>query len=153
MTRSFLHQLYVSFRDDFYHDLTSLKEDSGKDSMLSDERAWEMFMKYAKKMSDMTIVLDALDECKLDDIDKFLNRLCLLTRMFEVRVIVTSRREEIIREKLKSWPCISIQQQDVDSDIKCFVFAKIGNIVRFKSEFFRDHIARTLSFRHEGMFL
>ena len=154
MTRSFLHQLYSSFgTDDFNHDLASLKEGSGKDTMLSDERAWDMFMKYGRKLPGMTIVLDALDECKLGDIDELLNRLCLLARTLEVRVIVTSRREEMIRDKLDSWPCIPIQQQDVDADIKSFVVAKIDNIPRLNSGLLRDRIVRTLSARHEGMFL
>lgn len=40
MTRSFLHQLYVSFgADDLNHDLELLKDGSGRESMLSDERA------------------------------------------------------------------------------------------------------------------
>lgn len=154
MTRSFLHQLYVSFdTDDLNDDLASLKEDSGKDVMLSDERAWNLFLKHARKLSGMIVVLDALDECKLGDTDELLDRLCSLVRMFEVRVIVTSRREERIRDKLESWPCISIQQQDVDADIKSFVIAKIGNIARLNSGLLRDRIIRTLSSRHEGMFL
>lgn len=154
MTRSFLHQLYVSFStEDFVSDLMSLKEGSGKDSMLSDKRAWEMLTEHAKKMSGMTIVLDALDECKLGDIDELLNRLCLLAREFDIRVIVTSRREEKIRNQLESWPCIPIQQQDIDADIQCFVVAKVGNIARLNSGLLRDQIVRTLTSRHEGMFL
>ena len=154
MTRSFLHQLYVSFdTDDLNHNLTSLKEESGKDSMLSDERAWEMFMKHARKTSVMTVVLDALDECKLSDIHELLDRLCSLAQVSEVRVIVTSRREEKIRDKLESWPCVAIQQQDVDADIKAFVIAKVANIARLNSGRLRDRIIRTLSSSHEGMFL
>lgn len=95
MTRSFLHQLYVSSgTEDFRNDLASLQENSGKDSMLSDERAWEMLLKHAKNISDLIVVLDALDECKLAEIDELLNRLCLLIQMFEIQVIATSRIEK-----------------------------------------------------------
>lgn len=154
MTRSFLHQLYVTFAtDDLSNDLASLKDNSGKDCMLSDERAWEMFLKHAGKTSGMTVVLDALDECRLWDIGELLDRLCLLANMFEIRVIVTSRREEKIFVKLESWPCIQIQQQDVDDDIRCFVTAKVGNITRFNSKPLQDRIIRKLSSSHEGMFL
>ena len=104
MTRSLLHQLYVSFgTDDLNDDLTSLQEGSGKDAMLSDERAWNLFLKHARKLSGMTVVLDALDECKLVDTDELLDRLGSLARMSEVRVIATSRREETIQHKLSSW--------------------------------------------------
>lgn len=154
MTRSFLHQLYVSFgTDDFNHDILSLKEDSGQDRMLSDKRAWQLFSKHAKKMSEMTIVLDALDECKLGDIDELLNGLCLLVRELDIRVIATSRREDRIQDKLNFWPCIQIQKHDLDSDIERFVVAKIGNIARLNSGSLRDRIVRTLLSRHEGMFL
>lgn len=154
MTRSFLHQFYISFgTDDFRNDLASLKDNSGKDYMLSDERAWEMFVKHAGKASGMTVVLDALDECRLLDIGELLDRLCLLATMSEIRVIVTSRREEKIRVKLESWPCIQIQQQDVDADISCFVTAKIGNMSRLSSKPLRDRIIQKLSSSHEGMFL
>lgn len=153
MTRSLLHQLYISFSaNDLNHDLIVLKENSGKDSMLSDERAWEMFMKYAGRLPGMTVVLDALDECKLSDIDELLDRLCLVARTMEVRVIVTSRREENIRERLQWWPCIPIQQEDVDSDIQNFVNAKVRNMARLKPGL-RERIIQTLSSRHEGMFL
>lgn len=151
---SFLHQLYVSFgADDLHHDLGLLKDESGKESMLSDERAWQLFLKHARKTSGMTVVLDALDECNLDDTDELLNRLCSLIRVSKVRVIATSRREENILDKLKSWPCISIQRQDVNTDIQSFVTAKIENMTRLKSRPLRDRIVRTLSSRHEGMFL
>ena len=154
MTRSFLHQLYVSAgNDELNGDLISLKEGSGNDNMRSDEQAWDIFLKHAKTVPGLTIVLDALDECKTDDIAELLERLCSLAQMSDVRVVVMSRKYENIHVKLESWPCIQIQQEDVNDDIGCFVEAKVGNMARLNSKSLRDRIVRILSSRHEGMFL
>ncbi len=150
MTRSLLHQLYVSRgTEDLKDDLLALKDDSGKDRFLSDERAWEMFLKHIKKAPGLIIVLDALDECRSYDIDKLLDRICQLA---EIRVFVTSRREDIIYKKLKIYSCINIQQEDVDADITCFANAKVEKITRLSS-FLRRRIIDTLSSGHGGMFL
>lgn len=154
MTRSLVHQLYVSAGNNGLDgDLDTLKEDSGNDSMRSDAKAWEIFVKHAKTIPSLTIILDALDECKHDDIDELLERLCSLVQTSDVRVIAMSRKEENIHVKLESWPCIQIQQEDVNDDIKCFIEAKVDNITRLNTGDLRDRIIQDLSSRHEGMFL
>lgn len=85
LTRSLLHQLYISLHtDELSSDLASLKDDSGKDSMVSDESAWDLFRKHAQKAPGLILVLDALDECK--HIDELLDRTRTLARDLDVRV-------------------------------------------------------------------
>lgn len=153
MTRSLLHQLYNSLGTDHLRDdLASLADDSGKDRMLNDERAWKIFVKHTKNVSRLIIVLDALDECELYDIENLLDRVCDLAEVFGVWVIVTSRREDNIHDRLKIYPCINIQQEDVNADIDRYVNAKVGKITTLNPSL-RQQIIETLTSRHDGMFL
>ena len=105
LTRSLLHQLYISLRtDELSRDLASLKDDSGKDSMVSDESAWDLFRKHARNAPGLILVLDALDECK--HVDELLVRTHTLARDLNVRVFLTSRKEESIHVHLKEYLCI-----------------------------------------------
>ena len=152
LTRSLLHQLYVLLRtDELSDDLASLKDDSGKDRMLSTGGAWELFQKHAKKTPGLILVLDALDEC--EDIDELLSRIHILTREFDIRVVVTSRKEEKIRVQLEEYACIQIQPEDIHTDIECFATEKIRKLTRFNSGSLQQRIIDTLTSRHEGMFL
>ncbi len=115
VTRSLLYQLYLFFPAKLSTDIASLRDDSGKDKALSDQRLWDLFVKHAKDLDKLTIVLDALDEC--DGVDVLLGRMIPLLRSCRARTFVVSRKEENIALALEGYPYIVIAPKDIETDI------------------------------------
>ena len=151
VTRSLVYQLYSLFAGSLSAPLVSLKDDSGKDNALSDQRLWDLFVKHATDTADLTIVLDALDEC--DGVDILLGRMILLLQCSRVKLFFVSRKEENIFRALEDYPNIVITHQDIEADIHSYIVAEIGKIPRFRGRSVQQRIISALSMGHDGMFL
>ena len=151
VTRSLVYQLYSLFPARLSADIVSLKDDSGKDNALSDQRLWNLLVKHAKDTADLTIVLDALDEC--DGVDVLLGRMILLLQCCPPKIFVVSRKEENIARVLEDYPNIVITHDDIEADIHSYIVAEIGNISRFRGRPVQQRITSALSLGHDGMFL
>lgn len=151
VTRSLAYQLYSLFPDRLSAEIVSLKDDSGKDNALSDQRLWDLFVKHAKDTADLTIVLDALDEC--DGVDVLLRRMILLLQCCPAKIFVVGRKEETIARALEDYPNIVITHENIEADIHSYVVAEIGKIPRFQGKSVQQRITRALSTGHDGMFL
>ena len=146
VTSSLVYQLYSLFPASLCTDIVSLRDQSGKEKALSDQRLWDLFVKHAKKMPDLTIILDALDEC--DGADLFLGRVLSLLQCCRAKILVVSRKEENIALALTNHPHIAIGEEDVEGDIRSYVTAEIEKIPRFQRR-----MISALTSGHGGMFL
>lgn len=151
VTSSLVYQLYSLFPASLCTDIVSLRDESGKEKALSDQRLWNLFLKHAKKMPNLTIVLDALDEC--DEVDVFLGRVLSLLQCCPAKVLVVSRKEENIALALTNHPHIAIGEEDVEDDIRSYVTAEIENIPRFQGKPVQRRMISALTSGHGGMFL
>ena len=151
VTRSLVYQLYLLFPARLASDIISLRDGSGKDNALSDQRLWDLFVKHAKDLPDLVIYLDALDEC--DGVDVLLRRLKILLQVSRVKVFVVSRREEEIAIELENYPQIFIGHECNKADIHSYVTTSIEKIPRFRGKSVQQRMISALSSGHGGMFL
>ncbi len=150
-TRSLLFQLYSSSPANLSADIMSLRDDSGKEKALSEQGLWNLFVKHARNLANLTIILDALDECV--DVDLLLRCLIRLLDCCPAKVFVVSRREENITLALEDYPRIMIGHGDIDADIRAYVTAEIGEIPRFQGKSVQRRVISALASGHGGMFL
>ena len=151
VTRSLVYQLYSLFPASLCADIVSLRDESGKEYALSDQRLWDLFVKHATDLGNLTIILDALDEC--DDVDLLLRRMKPFLKQCNARVLVVSRKEEIITLALEDYPRVNIEPGDVDADIRHYVRTEIDKIPRFQGKSVRHRMITALASGHGGMFL
>ena len=151
VTRSLVYQLYSLFPARLASDIISLRDGSGKDNALSDQRLWDLFVKHAKGIPDLVIVLDALDEC--NGVDVLLRRLKSLLQVSCVKMFVVSRREEEIAIELENCPHIFIGHECNKADIHSYVTTSIEEIPRFRGKSVQQRMISALSSGHGGMFL
>ena len=151
VTRSLVYQLYSLFPARLASDIISLRDGSGKDNALSDQRLWDLFVKHAKGVPDLVVCLDALDEC--DGVVVLLRRLKILLQVSRVRIFVVSRREEEIAIELESCPQIFIGHECNKADIHSYVTTSIKEIPRFRGKSVQQRMINALSSGHGGMFL
>ena len=151
VTRSLIYQLYSLFPTSLCADIVSLRDESGKEKALSDQRLWDLFVKHATDMENLTIVLDGLDEC--GDVDLLLQRMISFLERCNARILVVSRREENITLALERYPCVDIGHGDVEADIHSYVTAEIGKIPRFPGKSVQRRMISALASGHGGMFL
>lgn len=151
VTRSLVHQLYLFFPAILSEDIVSLRDASGKDKALSDQRLWDLFVKHAKDVANLIIVLDALDEC--DSVDVLIGRMISLLQCCGAKIFVVSRKEEKIALALEGHPYIVISHEDVEADIRSFVTAEIEEIPRFRGKSVQQRMISAVSSGHDGMFL
>ena len=151
VTRSLVYQFYLLAPVRLSADLISLRESSGKEKALSEQRLWDLFVKHAKDLGSFTIVLDALDEC--NDVDLLLENIMFLLQCSHVRLFIVSRKEENIALTLEAYPRVEIGQEDIEVDIRSYITAEIENIPRFKGRYVQKRMTSALTSGHGGMFL
>jgi hypothetical protein len=129
--RSLVNQLYerhLNSREPLDQLWYSRKE---KDNLLSKKSLGDVLLAMLSKFHNVSIVLDALDESTTrSDVVAWLR--CVLTAdSFKCRIIVTARREKDIESALLCWMSpenmISIQQGDVNDDIRAYVVHAVHN--------------------------
>ena len=151
VTRSLLYQLYSLIPANLATEISSLKDNSGKETALSEQGLWDLFTKHAKDVNNLIIVLDALDEC--NGVDVLLRRLSSLLQCSCAKVFVVSRKEENIAVALADYTQIVISHDNVEADIRSYVTAEIKKIPRFQGKSVQQRMIHALSSGHGGMFL
>ena len=151
VTRSLVYQLYLLSPASLCADIISLRDGGGKDKALSDQELWDLFVEHARDLDNLTIVLDALDECH--GVEVLLRRMVAFIDCSRAKIFVVSRKEESIALELEMYPHIVITQGDIESDIHSYVKAEIAKIRRFRGKPIEQKIVSALSSGHGGMFL
>ena len=151
VTRSLVYQLYLLSPASLCADILSLRDGGGKDKALSDQGLWELFVKHARDMANLTIILDALDEC--DGVGVLLRRMVAFLNCCRAKLFFVSRREESIALVLEVYPHIVITDRDIEADIHSYVKAEIVRIPRFHGKPLQRKMITALSSGHGGMFL
>ena len=151
VTRSLLYQLYSLFPTTLSTEIVALRDNSGKERALSEQGLWDLFVKHTKELTNLIIVLDALDEC--NGVDVLVRRLSSLLQCCRAKILVASRKEENIALALADYPQIVICHEDVEADIHSYVTAEIMEIPRFRGKSVQHRMIDALSSGHGGMFL
>ncbi len=151
VSRSLLFQLYSLFPAKLAADIIYLRDNSGKEHALSDQRLWDLFVMHAKHLTDLIVILDALDEC--DDVEILLRRIVPLLQCCHAKIFVASRREENISLALEDFPRVFIGQEDIETDIRSYVTAEIKKIPRFQGNPVQRRMISAITSGHGGMFL
>ena len=152
--RSLLYQLLqspITNYESLLDDLESAKDKSGQSRAGNYASLWRVFSTYAGVVAGLRIVVDALDECENPSL--LIRNLVELSRKYNIKVLVTSRKERHLVEELDSLPSFEITAQDVGDDIKAFIREKVARSPRLSSILVREKVISKLSEGHEGMFL
>jgi Cdc6-like AAA superfamily ATPase len=139
MLRSLVSQLYERLPET-RKPLEQLWESTrGGNRQLSKTPLRDVLLAMLSKVKDVSIVLDALDESNTRSDILAWSRSVLEAEVCTCRILVTSRREGDIESAFQRWmrpeDMISIQQDDVDEDIRAYV----GHTVRSSEELVRWH--------------
>ena len=112
---------------------------------------WKIFSNHILNISPVTVIVDALDECR--DLQILIQSLRSMSGSHNVSVILTSRKEEYLYQLLYYSPSLKITPNDVDTDIKAFVEAKVAASPRLSQPSIKKSVVQRLCESHEGMFL
>jgi hypothetical protein len=124
---------------------------------LSKRSLRDVLLSMLCKVNNVSIVLDALDESTTRS--DLLAWLCDVHETGSCRILVTARREEDIESALQRWmrpeDMISIQQEDVNEDIRAYVGHTVrssGELVRWRNRTeVQDEIETELVKKADGM--
>ena len=103
------------------------------------------------EIPEVTIIVDALDECQEPKI--MIKHFNELSRTNRINVIFTSRREAHLVKRLGDCLSFEICRQDVNGDIGAFIEAKVSKSIQLSNPLLRETVVAKLSEAHEGMFL
>ena len=93
-------------------------------------------LKAAKLHDRPIVVIDALDECQNRELKDFLEIIIpCIKEDGHLRILLTSRTEQIIKESLASFPCLSLQYRSdfINADIETYVDKELQSGRKFKS--------------------
>lgn len=99
---------------------------SRQDELPSQSKLQAQLVNVSESFNQVYIIIDALDECS--DQEPFLSLITALIQNSSVKICITSRREQNIRNtfaKLKC-PTLDIEAKRVDQDIAVFVDSEIN---------------------------
>ena len=151
--------------------LEAYKAHYRNDSHPNYEELRSLFLAIVRQFNSMFLILDALDECTLDqreELCKFFSDIIesnisstkATTQRGIVKLFVTSRKEPDIERifQQKSFPRIEIEAAKVDSDIAVYVQAQIesrlkdGRLV-LRNMALKDKILNALTTKAGGMYV
>lgn len=152
--RSLLYQLYKSRRSvdaALVNDIETHLNNSGQSHAKNFKSIWTLFCAYAANVTDLVIVIDALDECIEPS---FLIRgLQKLSKDSAIKIVVTSRREKELVEDLRDWMSIEMGSKEVAADIAAFLEYKVSKSPKLSHPLIRSSVLKLLQSRSKGMFL
>lgn len=154
--RSLVYQLFQAIRrqsvvSSMSEDLNSAMIESGQNKATSFEKLWHIFFKHISDLTSATILVDAFDECK--DSSTLIRKLQSVASSCHVAIILISRKEDLIYRLLHQSESLEIVAEDVDTDIKSFVEAKVNASSCLSHPSVRDLVIARLCEPHQGMFL
>lgn len=152
--RSLLYQLYKNRRSAdtaLVDDIEAHLNESGQNRAKNYTIIWNLFCTYAINVTNLIIVIDALDECIEPGI--FIRDLRKLSKDSAIQVVVTSRREKELVENLRDWMPIEMGSKEVAADIAAFLEHKVSTSSKLSHPLVRSSVLKLLLSRSKGMFL
>ncbi|KAJ5857483.1 hypothetical protein N7455_008377 [Penicillium solitum] len=123
------------------------------------EESESLVLALTKAYSETILILDALDETDVEDREDLMDTIDrLVSQSANLKVLISSRRDNDIKRRLKLKANLSVEATDNRDDISKFVREKIEDAQQGRhrnkpiSEGLRDEIVRTLLEKSEGMF-
>ncbi|KAF1994380.1 hypothetical protein P154DRAFT_32248 [Amniculicola lignicola CBS 123094] len=166
--RSYVKQLAVSAAKDEIHQsvlaIYNNKKHSGfASSKLTFEESERLLHELIEAFPKVTLVLDALDECREKDrakLIKVFGRLVQSSTAGRLKVFISSRRNDDIKRQLREEANLGIEATDNEDDIRKFVLEKLEDESRRRanewlpqiSTDIKQEIANTLFEKSHGMF-
>jgi Cdc6-like AAA superfamily ATPase len=159
--RSFVKQLSIS-RDEqavqaSLADIYKAKQRTGfASARLTSEEAESLLPKLMQAYTRTTLVLDALDECHEDSRSSLIEAFSRLIQMsLQVRILVSSRRDQDIKLQLEKEANVGIEATDNHDDIRKYVLARIDEDRQRRriplSDKLREQIVQSLLDKSQGM--
>lgn len=156
VARSLLYQLFHALRERAM--VSALNEESclamdesGHKIALSFSTVWKILSNHISGLTPVTIVVDALDECR--DPEVLIQSLRSMANSHNVRVLLTCRKEEHLFQLLHQGPSLGVTSDDIYADIRSFVEAKVAASPRLSHPSVKQLVIKRLCESHEGMFL
>lgn len=126
----------------------------------------DIFLAIIKQLDSVFLVLDALDECSLDqraDLCEFFGKIVELSNSTDlgvVKLFVASRKEHDIERAFlrRSFPTIEVEARKVDRDIEMYVVAQLeqrlqdGSLI-LNNILLKDKILTALTTNAGGMYV
>lgn len=156
VARSLLYQLFYALRrrsmESALCEETSLAiQESGHNTALRFATVWKILTNHISRLTSAIIVVDALDECR--DSEILVESLRSMASTYKVGIILTSRKEEHLYQLLNQSPSLEVVPDDLHTDIKAFVEAKVAASPRLSHPSVSRLVIKRLCESHEGMFL
>jgi hypothetical protein len=130
----------------------------GASAKLSFEESESLVLELARAYSETILILDALDESYVEDREDLMEALDrLVSQSANIKILISSRRDNNIKRRLKLEINLGIEATDNRDDISKFVHEKIQRAQQGQhrnkpiSEGLRDEIVTTLLDKSEGM--
>lgn len=130
IARSLLDQLFQALKERalgsiMTQDISLAIKESGHATALKYATVWKLFLNHISGLAFAIIMVDALNECHGPEI--LIQSLRSMANSLNVQVILTSRKEEHLYQLLHKCPSLGRSPDDVDSDIKACVKAKVAS--------------------------
>ena len=133
----------------------------GNHSQPGSQELQDLFLAIVREFNSVFFVLDALDECKLDqrkELCEFFAGMVELstgTSHGLLKLFVASRKELDIERAFErnSFPRVEVEAKKVDSDIELYVNAQINQCLDNKSLMLKDKILTALTTKANGMYV
>lgn len=154
--RALIKQL-VRSTDDVHPELTTYFHNDRKPGYAELQL---VLQKLSEQFETLFLVLDALDECSLDqrgEILEVLHGLISLGRSHgcHVKLFITSREEPDIKRALTTFPMIAIAAEKVNADIEAYIVYRMGSYLATADfnidDTLRNKIFSTLVGKADGM--
>ena len=159
MLRSLIIQLFSNHQS-IPEPLLSLYKSCQDGAKPPQTKDFETLLKALIDLYEKTfIVLDALDECEdRQDLLNFLES-AIRWKSQKLNIVMTSRKlkdfEDFFDAEIEEWTRISIQNENVDEDIRSYVYGKLQNDRKFKrwqgQPKAREEIVTRLMEKSDGM--
>lgn len=120
---------------------------SGSPQVRTFQSLWDLFCEHVVKLSSVTIVVDALDECKEGSTLAY--SLWKLSQATQTKVLITSRREANLSSRMENCLSLNFGAQENDEDISRYLTTEISNSPKLTdpvvSRCLREHLKMDLS--------
>ena len=121
VAKSLVSQILAANTNLFPHAVTAMNE-SGEKEITSAPRCFSLAKHLLATFVDTFVVIDAIDECNMEERGLLLDHLNdLASSSTTTKIIILSRQEPDIKKSLASFPSYAISSQDTTQDITRYI--------------------------------
>ncbi|KAH7926877.1 hypothetical protein BV22DRAFT_318170 [Leucogyrophana mollusca] len=154
--RSILTQLLRSAKGDWINKFPELvqRKSQGLGFPIDPDALCSLTLRASRLVDSPVVIIDALDECK--DIEDLLPHLVRLVEEGDIRLFVTSRKEQAIVDSFRGQPCLSLNDtgEFVQEDMRTHIRKELSTRPKLSrlSPDLKEDISSILLAKADGMF-